>query len=76
VPRERDGLEITLLDNGDALDRSEYCTRDGCDRPGGLGTHIIKQVMDNVSYEVSPEGNRFVARQTTEEDAVRFPFVT
>ena len=57
-----DGLEITLLDNGDAPDRSKICARElGCDQPGGLGTHIIKKVMDRVSYEASPEGNRFVA---------------
>jgi anti-sigma regulatory factor (Ser/Thr protein kinase) len=56
------GLEITLLDNGDAPDRSKICAREmGCDQPGGLGTHIIKEVMDQVSYEESPEGNRFVA---------------
>jgi anti-sigma regulatory factor (Ser/Thr protein kinase) len=64
------GLEITLLDNGDAPDRSKICTHEiGCDQPGGLGTHIIKKVMDKVSYEESPEGNRFVAskqlRRTT-----------
>ena len=61
--REReDGLEIALLDNGDAADKSKICARElGCDQPGGLGTHIIKKVMDTVSYEVSPEGNRFVA---------------
>ena len=57
-----DGLEITLLDKGDAPDRSKICAREiGCDQPGGLGTHIIKKVMDRVSYEVCPEGNRFVA---------------
>jgi anti-sigma regulatory factor (Ser/Thr protein kinase) len=57
-----DGLEITLLDNGDAPDRSKICAREiGCDQPGGLGTHIIKNVMDSVSYEASPQGNRFVA---------------
>jgi anti-sigma regulatory factor (Ser/Thr protein kinase) len=57
-----DGLEITLLDNGDAPDRLKICARElGCDQPGGLGTHIIKKVMDRVSYEASPEGNRFVA---------------
>ena len=61
--RERpDGLEITLLDNGDAPDRSKICAREmDCDQPGGLGTHIIRQVMDNVSYEQLPGGNRFVA---------------
>ena len=56
------GLEITLLDNGDAPDRSKICAREvGGDQPGGLGTHIIKKVMDHASYEKSPEGNRFVA---------------
>jgi anti-sigma regulatory factor (Ser/Thr protein kinase) len=65
-----DGLEIMLLDKGDAPDKSKICARDiACDQPGGLGTHIIKQVMDRVSYEVWPEGNRFVAtkrfRKTT-----------
>jgi len=64
------GLEITLLDKGDAPDRSRICAREiGCDQPGGLGTHIIKNVMDEISYEESPEGNRFVAskqlRKTT-----------
>lgn len=57
-----EGLEITLLDHGDAPDRSRICAREmDCDQPGGLGTHIIKKVMDTVSYEESPQGNRFVA---------------
>jgi anti-sigma regulatory factor (Ser/Thr protein kinase) len=57
-----DGLEIAVLDKGDAPDKSKICARElGCDQPGGLGTHIIKKVMDTVSYEASPEGNRFVA---------------
>src|SRR6202049_5074000 len=57
-----EGLEVTLLDRGDAPDRSKICAREiGCDQPGGLGTHIIRKVMDSVSYEASPEGNRFVA---------------
>jgi serine/threonine-protein kinase RsbW len=57
-----DGLEISLLDNGETPDRSKICAREiGCGQPGGLGTHIIRDVMDKVSYEVSQEGNRFVA---------------
>ena len=61
--RERaDGLEFILLDNGKMPDRAKICAREvGCDRPGGLGTHIIRDVMDSVSYKTSPEGNRFVA---------------
>jgi anti-sigma regulatory factor (Ser/Thr protein kinase) len=65
-----DGLEITLLDDGDAPDLSKICAREvDSDQPGGLGTHIIKEVMDEFSYRPSPEGNRFVAikhlRKTT-----------
>lgn len=56
------GLEIILLDNGDAPDQSKICAGEmGCDRPGGLGTHIIRRVMDSVTYEVTPAGNRFAA---------------
>ncbi len=57
-----EGLEFALLDNGDAPDLSRICARElGTDQPGGLGTHIIKKVMDTVSYETSPAGNRCVA---------------
>jgi anti-sigma regulatory factor (Ser/Thr protein kinase) len=57
-----DGLEFILLDKGDPVDRAKVCARAlGCDQPGGLGTHIIKDVMDTVSYEATPEGNRFIA---------------
>jgi hypothetical protein len=57
-----DGLEIYCWTSGDAPDRTKICAREiGCDQPGGLGTHIIKDVMDTVSYQASPEGNRFVA---------------
>ena len=65
-----DGLEISLLDNGDAPDPSKICASEvDSDQPGGRGTHIIKEVMDEFSYRALPEGNRFVAikrlRKTT-----------
>lgn len=57
-----DGLQITLLDKGDSPEISRICAHElGCDQPGGLGTHIINKIMDRVSYEVLPDGNRFVA---------------
>ena len=65
-----DGLEFTLLDSGEAPDQKNICARDlgsdqlNCDQPGGMGTHIIRKVMDSVSYEVSAEGNRFVAKKS------------
>ena len=57
-----DGLEISMLDSGEPPDPSRICAREvGCDRPGGLGTHIIRDVMDSVSYQRTESGNRFLA---------------
>jgi anti-sigma regulatory factor (Ser/Thr protein kinase) len=57
-----DQLEIRMRDTGDAPDRSLICAREvGCERIGGLGTHIIRDVMDAVSYESGPDGNWFTA---------------
>jgi anti-sigma regulatory factor (Ser/Thr protein kinase) len=56
------GLEITMLDYGDAPDQSKICAREvGSHQPGGLGTHIIRDVMDSFSYQETASGNRFVA---------------
>jgi anti-sigma regulatory factor (Ser/Thr protein kinase) len=55
-------LEFRIRDTGDPPDRSLICAREvGCDKIGGLGTHIIRDVMDSVSYETHQEGNWFVA---------------
>ena len=57
-----DGLEISMLDKGEPPDRSRIRAREvGCDKPGGLGTHIIRDVMDSVSYQRTESGNRFLA---------------
>jgi len=48
----RPGLRIVIEDQGRQVDPANICGRDLDDiRPGGLGVHIIRQVMDNVSYE-------------------------
>jgi anti-sigma regulatory factor (Ser/Thr protein kinase) len=57
-----DHLEIRIRDTGDPPDRSRICAREvGCDKIGGLGTHIIRDVMDTVSYESGADGNWFTA---------------
>jgi anti-sigma regulatory factor (Ser/Thr protein kinase) len=57
-----DELEFRIRDTGDAPDLARICARDvGCDKIGGLGTHIIRDVMDSVSYRAAPDGNWFVA---------------
>jgi anti-sigma regulatory factor (Ser/Thr protein kinase) len=55
-------LEIRIRDTGDPPDRSRICAREvGCDKIGGLGTHIIRDVMDTVTYQSGEEGNWFTA---------------
>ena len=57
-----DGLEFSMLDSGQPPDLSRICAREvGGDQPGGLGTHIIRDVMDSVSYQRTESGNRFLA---------------
>jgi anti-sigma regulatory factor (Ser/Thr protein kinase) len=58
----QDQLEIRIRDTGDPPNRSQICAREvGCDRIGGLGTHIIRDVMDTVSYETDQDGNWLIA---------------
>jgi len=57
-----DGLEVSLLDSGEPPDTSRICEREApADLTGGLGTHIIRQVMDSVSYQRTESGNQFLA---------------
>jgi anti-sigma regulatory factor (Ser/Thr protein kinase) len=57
-----DQFEIRIRDTGDAPDRSRICARElECDRIGGLGTHIIRDVMDAVTYESDKDGNWLTA---------------
>lgn len=51
VPVGKAGLEIVILDRGRSIDPGAICGRDLDDlRPGGLGVHIIRSVMDKVQY--------------------------
>jgi anti-sigma regulatory factor (Ser/Thr protein kinase) len=55
-------LQFRIRDTGDPPDPALICAREvGCDKIGGLGTHIIRDVMDTVSYETCKEGNWFFA---------------
>lgn len=51
------GLRIVIEDLGRQIEPSDIKGRDLDDiRPGGLGVHIIKEVMDEVAYEKRPGG--------------------
>ncbi len=57
-----DELQFRLRDSGESPDLARICARQvGCDTIGGLGTHIIRDVMDSVAYQPSPEGNYLTA---------------
>ena len=54
----RIGLQVTICDRAPQVDPAGIAGRDLEDvRPGGLGTHIIRTVMDEVEYSHrQPEG--------------------
>ena len=53
-------VEFVLLDHGRSVPPEKIRGRPLEEvRPGGLGTHIIAQVMDHVSYEPLPGGNQW-----------------
>lgn len=54
-----DGLEFVLVDHGRSAEPEQMKGRDLDDvRPGGLGIHLMSQIMDQVCYEPGSEGNR------------------
>jgi anti-sigma regulatory factor (Ser/Thr protein kinase) len=53
----RKGIKVVIRDHGLQVDPSSIKGRDlEKIRPGGLGVHIIKSVMDEVSYRCQPQG--------------------
>lgn len=48
---------IKLIDFSETVDKSKIKSRDLDDiRPGGLGVHLINEVMDKVDYLDNPDG--------------------
>ena len=57
--RQREGLEIVLVDHGAPADRKKLCGRPLDDvRPGGLGMHFIQQGVDVWQYTSQAHRNR------------------
>jgi anti-sigma regulatory factor (Ser/Thr protein kinase) len=55
---ERGALVFELTDQGKAPDPRRICAREaGSLTPGGLGTHIMRDVMDEVAYQTNNSGN-------------------
>ena len=57
VRRIDDGMEVSLTDFAETVDPSTIKPRSLDDvRPGGLGTHFINEIMDEVRYLTPPGG--------------------
>lgn len=57
IAREGDQLVFTLTDWAPRIDTSRVKPRDLDDlRPGGLGTHLIREVMDEADFVEPPPG--------------------
>ena len=57
ISRENDDIVLHLRDFAEKVDVSKIKPRDLDDiRPGGLGTHFIKEVMDDVMFIPPPDG--------------------
>jgi anti-sigma regulatory factor (Ser/Thr protein kinase) len=57
-------LDLRITDQGEAPDMTRICAHDpAAPEPGGRGTHVIRDVMDVVSYERTREGNRLTLRK-------------
>jgi len=55
--RNGDELVVRLTDFTEPVDESSICPRDLKDvRPGGLGVHLMNEIMDRVEYLNAPDG--------------------
>lgn len=59
VRANRRWLEFTFVDRGEPVDRSKCCAQPlDAVALSGRGTHLIRQIMDEVHYDRIPQGNR------------------
>ncbi len=57
--RDDNSVSFVLEDSGAPVDRSLICKHPPDElRPGGRGTHFIREIMDEVEYETLPSRNR------------------
>lgn len=64
-----DGLTIIVEDQARQVEPEIIRGRDLDDvRPGGLGVHIIREIMDDVEYTKRPEGGMRLAMSKTRSD--------
>ena len=58
------GLDFRIIDQGAPPNMARVCACDpSAAEPGGRGTHVIREVMDVVSYEQIKDGNQLRLRK-------------
>ncbi len=66
---QSDGIEFRLADSGMHADMSQWRGRPLEEvRPGGLGLHLIRAVMDKVVYRRGEQGNELVLVKSLRSD--------
>lgn len=61
---QEDCLEFTLVDRGEPADPAHICSQPLDEVTlGGRGTHLIRQIMDEVCYERLPGQNRLCLKK-------------
>ena len=69
VEHRGDRLVVSLIDHAPTIDPSQVKPRDLEDiRPGGLGTHFIRRVMDEVEFLKPPSGSGNLLRMVRRID--------
>jgi len=74
--RDQDLLSIRLFDFAEPVDKASIKSRDLDDiKPGGLGVHIMQQVMDSVAYQHGPDGvgNMLEMRKRLSDETICCP---
>jgi phosphoserine phosphatase RsbU/P len=63
ISRDGDSIILSLRDFADPVDVDKVKPRELDDiRPGGLGTHFIREIMDEVDFLTPPEGDGNILR--------------
>ena len=65
IRRSSNRLIVLIRDYAETIDVAKVKPRDLNDiRPGGLGTHFMRETMDEVEFLISPEGGGNLLRMT------------
>ena len=72
ILRRADGIVLRVTDFAPSIDTADVQPRDLDDvRPGGLGTHFIRELMDSADFLPGPGGVGNILQMTKKMEAVK-----